>query len=260
MRRILWFVKHRLRAKTLHGTHSPFVYDLIEHCCYAQSPMELERVHAHFQRLKHSKDVVIGVDYGKKPQPVEYRISNLAKTSSSRDFESALLAALALYHNSAKILELGTNIGKSAACIAAVNLRSKVTSIEGNAAICDVAKSQFESLGLVNIQVINEHFEVFWQTNEGRFDFIFIDGDHNYDSTIRNFNEAKQRLQGQGPIVLHDIYWSAEMGRAWDEIKRDPQATVCIDLFFFALVYFRPQQQKEHFDIRFPESLFRLLF
>ncbi|MBL7882976.1 MAG: class I SAM-dependent methyltransferase, partial [Bacteroidia bacterium] len=38
---------------------------------------------------------------------------------------------------------------------------------------------------------------------------------------------------------------------AWEEIKRHPKVTVTIDLFFIGLVFFRKEQAKQHFIIKF---------
>ncbi|MBD0257317.1 MAG: SAM-dependent methyltransferase, partial [Cytophagales bacterium] len=47
-----------------------------------------------------------------------------------------------------------------------------------------------------------------------------------------------------------DIYWSAEMMSAWEEIKRHPAVTLTVDLFHVGLVFFRRKQPKQHFTLR----------
>ena len=41
------------------------------------------------------------------------------------------------------------------------------------------------------------------------------------------------------------------MEEAWLEIQNHPEVTLTIDLFFIGLVFFRKEQAKEHFKIRF---------
>jgi hypothetical protein len=41
------------------------------------------------------------------------------------------------------------------------------------------------------------------------------------------------------------------MEEAWEEIKSNPLVTVTIDLFFLGLVFFRKEQAKENFIVRF---------
>jgi len=53
-------------------------------------------------------------------------------------------------------------------------------------------------------------------------------------------------------LVFDDIYWSAEMERAWSEIKNCEKVTLTIDLFFVGLVFFRKDfKEKLDFMIRF---------
>ena len=53
-------------------------------------------------------------------------------------------------------------------------------------------------------------------------------------------------------LIFDDIHWSAEMEKAWAEIKANPSVTLTIDLFFIGLVFVRKaQKEKEHFIIRY---------
>jgi len=40
------------------------------------------------------------------------------------------------------------------------------------------------------------------------------------------------------------------MTEAWEIIRKHPKATVSIDTFQWGMVFFRLEQQKEHFTIR----------
>ncbi len=40
------------------------------------------------------------------------------------------------------------------------------------------------------------------------------------------------------------------MTQAWEEIKKDPQVSVTVDLYFMGLVFFRREQLREHFKLR----------
>lgn len=258
MRRVLKFIGHWLRSNSRHGTHSPFVYDLIEKALYAKS-MTDKSIRKHFDELRNHNQVIRGVDYGKLNSPeVQLNVRDIARRSAAKTFESELLSKLVAYHKPTRVLELGTNIGKSTAFMAEANKGEVVVTIEGNAQMGEFAKAQFSQLKLSNIQVRNETFDQFFAGNSEKFQLVFMDGDHTYDSTLRYYDQAKKCLEGEGPIVLHDIYWSDDMNRAWEKIKADEDATVTIDLFFFGLVYLRKSQRKEHFSIRYPKNLLLL--
>jgi predicted O-methyltransferase YrrM len=256
MQKAIAFLNHLLNSKTLHGTHSPFVYALLRDCIYNSMKVQKE-VSSYFNGLKKRGDTVKGVDHG-AGQSVQSNVGALARRSATQSFESNLLGRLAHYHSSKRILELGGNLGKASAVIASMNTDSEVVSVEGNEGLTALAQEGFDALGIQNVSVVHSTFDSFFDRNESKFDFVFIDGDHSYEPTMRYYEKAKNVLTGVGPIVLHDIYWSKGMTRAWDEIKQDPKATITIDLFFVGLVYFREEQQKEHFRIRFPRPLFGL--
>jgi len=40
------------------------------------------------------------------------------------------------------------------------------------------------------------------------------------------------------------------MKSAWSEIKKHPKVTVTVDIFYWGIVFFRKEQEKEHFKIR----------
>jgi len=53
-------------------------------------------------------------------------------------------------------------------------------------------------------------------------------------------------------IIFDDIHWSAGMEDAWREIKEHPSVMLTIDLFFFGIIFFRPEfKVKQQFRIRF---------
>jgi hypothetical protein len=51
-------------------------------------------------------------------------------------------------------------------------------------------------------------------------------------------------------FIFDDINWSSEMQLAWEEIKNSPKVTMTINTFFWGFVFFRREQEKEHFTIR----------
>ena len=51
-------------------------------------------------------------------------------------------------------------------------------------------------------------------------------------------------------MIFDDIYWSAEMTAAWDEIASHEDVSVSIDTYQWGLVFFRKEQVKQHFVLR----------
>ena len=51
-------------------------------------------------------------------------------------------------------------------------------------------------------------------------------------------------------LVFHRIHRKLKAQQQWKSICENKQATVTIDLYYFGLVFFRKEQEKEHFKIR----------
>lgn len=51
-------------------------------------------------------------------------------------------------------------------------------------------------------------------------------------------------------LIIPEIYRDKWMKKVWNAVKADSKVTVCIDFFYFGLVYFHTGQAKENFRIR----------
>ena len=139
--------------------------------------------------------------------------------------------------------------------MALANPQAKVITAEGSRAIAAQAKKNFQYLQLSTIQQVTGNFD---DTLPGilaalpQLDLAFIDGNHRYEPTVRYFNQLLPRLNDASLVIFDDIHWSAEMEKAWEEVKENPAVTLSIDLFFIGLVFFSDQfKVKQHFTVRF---------
>jgi len=62
--------------------------------------------------------------------------------------------------------------------------------------------------------VIKSSTKIINKSCNRKFDFIFIDGDHNYKSVINNFEIAKELLTNNGCITFHDALSWKDVNRA----------------------------------------------
>jgi predicted O-methyltransferase YrrM len=182
------------------------------------------------------------------------KISDIAKTALKSSKEAQLMFKLVNYFQPKNILEIGTSLGVTTSYIAAANSNANVVTIEGCPNTLAVAKSNFEKLRIKNITTHCGNFDEILPTVLSKFqtlDFVFFDGNHRYQPTINYFNLCLEKVNENSVFVFDDIHWSAEMTKAWDEIKNHKQVTVTIDLFSVGLVFFRTQQAKQHFILKF---------
>ncbi len=252
----LRFIKYLLVAKTKHGVHSPFVFNLVTQVIQDKTNFkEYEDIELLRRELMQDSTVINVIDLGAGSQTLannKRAIKDIAKNSAKPKKYAQLLFRLVKHFRSKNILELGTSLGISSLYLAKADKESIVITIEGCPEIANKAKENFEKLQLGNIkQVVGNFDEVLSANINSKLDFVFIDGNHRKQPTLNYFDIILKHSHNKTVFVFDDIHWSEEMQQAWEEIKKHPQVTVTIDLFFIGIVFIRPEQSKEHFVIRF---------
>lgn len=253
------YVKYRWRAVDAHGLHSPFLYQLYaeaigsEKHFYAFDELDRERT----ELLRNEQYLTI-TDFGagsKRMANRERRIADIARHSVSPVAVSRLLFRLAEWLQPANVIELGTCLGLNTLFLAKALNGQKVYTLEGCPQLSAYAGSLFSKHGeSQNIEVLTgdiDHTLPFLLEQLPRAGMVFLDANHAYEPTMRYFELIRQKCTEESVIVLDDIYWSGQMQRAWREICQRPDVTLSLDLFKVGIVFFRPQQPKQHFSIRF---------
>ena len=252
------YFKHRLTAKSRHGTHSPFVYKLVDEVIYDFSAKKVyEGIEEQRKKLLNDDTLLSITDLGagshlNKNQ--KRKVRQLAAQHLKSQRLAQLLYRLAHHHPAKKIIELGTCLGITTAYLARGNENASVVTIEGCPETANVAYQNFISLNLMNVELQVGNFnDLFPKELESisELDFVYIDGNHTKDATLNYFNLCLTKVHEGSLLIFDDIYWSKGMKEAWEEIKAHPQVTVTIDLFWIGLVYFKTDQVKEHFKIKF---------
>jgi len=162
---------------------------------------------------------------------------------------------LSQYLQPANVLELGTSLGITTAYFAKALPNSEVVTMEGCPETARLAVKNFSDLSLENTSVmlgnIDRILPNFLKERNHKIGLAFFDANHRYEPTVRYFNEALLYTDEDSVFIFDDIYWSKEMTAAWEEIKAHPKVSVTVDLFWVGLVFFRKEQAKENFLLRF---------
>lgn len=253
------YLRYRLHAKTTHGTHSPFVFDLLKKVIYnPHSFYAYQEIEACREQLLLSKERISCIDLGagrsdgRTGQIREVR--EIAKRSLKPAKYGQLLFRLINYFQAKTALELGTSLGITTSYLCAANTDCKVTTIEGCAEAATIAQQNWQRMGHKNATQCIGNFddelpEVLKEIE--RLDFVFFDGNHQKEPTLNYFNQCMEKRHEKSVFVIDDIYWSPEMKETWELIKADERVTVTIDLFFVGLVFFRKGQAKQDFVIKY---------
>jgi predicted O-methyltransferase YrrM len=261
MYQALAYLRYWLRSGNAHGLHSPFIYGLYTTViCHngkfkAFGPIEVRR-----RELLRSTQRITVTDFGAGSQVAgtngrERRLRDIARHAAKPSRLAELLFRLVNHFQPATILELGTSLGLTTAYLAAADSRHQVITFEGCPNTAAVARETFEKLHLRNVQLVTGNLDQTLPATLAELakpiDFVFFDGNHRYEPTLRYFEQCLAKAHENSVFVLDDIHWSAEMEQAWATIKAHPAVTVTVDLFYVGLVFFRKKQPKQDFWLRF---------
>jgi len=252
------YLIYRLKSTNRHGVHSPFVYELLESVIYNKNDFYCYTTIEELRKeLLASKKVINCVDLGAgslKNNSIKKSVQQLTKYAAKPPKYAQLLFRLVNHFQPKQVIELGTSLGISTAYLASANSKIKVITIEGAPEVANEAKQHFNQLQLKNIEQLTGNFDAvlphILATTE-KIDFVFFDGNHRKQPTLSYFEQCLKKSHNNSVFVFDDIYWSAEMKEAWEEIKNNNQVTVTIDLFFIGIVFFRKEQVKQHFVITY---------
>jgi predicted O-methyltransferase YrrM len=256
--RISSWVNHLVSARTRHAVHSPFVYKLAnevlrvseEHACMAPIERLREDLHASDQVIRVND---LGAGSRVLDLPIR-QVSEIARTSLKPEKQAQLLFRLARYFGPSTIVELGTSFGLSTLYLARGAQDAQVSTIEGCPQIHRIARHHFEELRQENITPILGSFRSalpdVLRDLEG-LDMAFIDGHHAKEATLEYFELLLTKAHNDSVFILDDIHWSTGMEAAWEAVKAHPRTQVTIDLYDLGLVFFRKEQEKQHFRLRY---------
>lgn len=149
---------------------------------------------------------------------------------SRRAASASVLYSLADEYQPKSIIELGTNVGISAAYLASAG--GHVTTLDVSGYRLLLAERLHRSTGL-NIDRVRGYFaDTLDDTLAGiaPVGMAFIDGHHQYQPTLDYFEAIAAKASPGCVFLFDDIRWSSGMRQAWTKLKRDPRFETVADL------------------------------
>ncbi|MFK5957400.1 MAG: class I SAM-dependent methyltransferase [Lutibacter sp.] len=250
------FILFLFKSTNQHGVHSPFVYNLITNCFYSKTnSTKIILVKNMKQWLKSNNKIITVTDFGSGSKIFknnERKVSEIAKVAGINLKKSLLLIRIIDYFQPQNVLEIGTSVGLSSATISVGNSTSHIKTLEGCKNTAAVAKQLFTNFNLENIKITVGNFNKTLPLiiKNKKFDLIYFDGNHQKEATLYYFNLCVETVHNNSVFIFDDIHWSSEMQEAWLIIKNHPKVTISINTYFWGIIFFRKEQEKEHFTIR----------
>jgi predicted O-methyltransferase YrrM len=255
-------------SKNEHAVHSPFVFSLITKCFYdSKHKTEYSVLKEYRDSLLLNKNTITVTDFGAGSKVFKSdvrKIAKVAKTAGISAKRAELLYRVTHYFQPESILEIGTSLGLATSSLSLGNPSAEITTLEGCPATMVIAKTQFQKFGLSNVNSVVTEFNSYLKKRKSsqntsaehnklypdHFSLIYFDGNHSKKATLEYFELLLSTITNETVWIFDDIHWSSDMEQVWKIIKNHPKVTVTIDTFQWGLVFFRYEQEKEHFIIR----------
>lgn len=93
--------------------------------------------------------------------------------------------------------------------------------------------------------VFNLGLPVHKEVKSESYDFVYFDR-----PSLQHFERLLPTKQNDSIWVINHIYNDPKAQQIWQTIKENPEVTVTVDTYYYGLLFFRKEQQKEHFVIR----------
>lgn len=250
------------QSKNEHAVHSPYVFSLLTKCFYDRKPKpEYQVLKAYRNTLLKNKNMIEVTDFGAGSKVFKSntrKISKIAKTAGISSKRAKLLFRIVNYLQAESILEIGTSLGLATSAMATGNPKAKIITLEGCPETAKQAQLQFQKFNLNNVACVVTEFGNYLDNLESKtpkskpqiFDLIYFDGNHSKKATLDYFESLLPTITNETVWIFDDIHWSKEMDETWEIIKNHPKVSVTIDSFQWGFVFFRKEQEKEHFVIR----------
>ena len=256
---LLKFIRHHLRARSRFDLHSPFIYQFYKDILKDPvSYTEYTRVEHLRTAMRSHPGFIRMTDFGSKSSGSKWnkkiiRMRHVALHSSVSPAYGQLLFRIARFFKPETILELGTSLGISTSYLAMGNPKGKVITIEGCRETAELARINFDHLGLRNITQVTGNFDEILPEvllKSGKIKLAFIDGNHRKEPTMSYFFQIVNHIDQDSVLIFDDIHWSQEMDQAWRMICSHESVKVSIDLFRMGIVFFSERLSKEDFILK----------
>ena len=254
------YIKFLSNSTNEHGVHSPFVFDFVMKCIYDKTNYPEYEVLKNYRKfLLENKNTIEVTDFGAGSRIFKSNnreIAKIAQTAGISSKNAELLFRITHYFQPKNILEIGTSLGLATSALSSGNQNAEVISLEGCPNTMAITKEMFQNssfkFNAENIKFVNTKFEDYLsncQLKTENWQLIYFDGNHSKKATLAYFETLLPTISNDSVWIFDDIHWSLDMEEAWDSIKNHPEVSVTIDTFQWGIVFFRKEQNKEHFII-----------
>ncbi len=252
--RIAAFLHFYRTAKVVYDLHGPTAYS------FAAQVLEDRRHYYRFddieklrKELSQSKEIIPPSSWGAGSKRKLQTLAQIARYSACSPALGRMLFKTSLLYRPQTILELGSSLGISALYLCGGSPQARFRGIEGNPQLCRKAKEHLHAFGMADAKILCGAFrqKLPQALKElGKVDLVYFDGDHRREATLGLFHKLLPHRGENAVFVFDDIHWSKGMSQAWEEICKQPEVRLSIDIWRAGFLFFgRHLKIKQHINL-----------
>ncbi len=186
-------------------------------------PPTLRALYELYGRLSRARGYKLTMEsFGARPaNPVqrECTLAEITRRAATPPLKGTYLYLFIQSQQPTRLLELGTHLGMSTLYLYAAAPTAEIHTIEASPTLAAYAKRHFALLG-ARVKLHLGRFEEVLPTLAGPWDLVYIDGNHQGGALQDYIAQLYPHLRAGGWFVCDDIYWSQDMYRAWQRLRR----------------------------------------
>ncbi|MBL3657590.1 O-methyltransferase [Fulvivirga sediminis] len=250
------FIWYWLKAENKHSLHPPFVFALYTSVFQNQSQpycfKEIKKAKRKFQKSQQEVQITDLGAGSSVANSATRKVSQIASSGITRAKYSQLLYKLCRFINAQHVVELGTSIGINTLYLSYACENGSITTYEGAPELAKIAEKLFEEHQIKNVRTVIGNIDETLKSNLPKsVDLAFFDANHKATPTLTYFHTLLAHAHEDSCFIFDDIHWSAEMERAWEEIKNHPSVSLSIDIFQFGIILFKKGIKKQHYILQY---------
>jgi len=239
------YISYYLAGTTRHGLHSPFVYTFADEVLYQSSSMNFEMIEHQRMLMLQSKS--------------KLNHTTLSKFTSEYTLDAKygqLLQRIVEFYKPKQIIELGANNGIESNYLLSNSIIQESPILSYN------FQSNSNKLDKIKVHT-NAEFANYYQSNlfdnyyntelnnQTYFDLCLIHGQTDADDFWNFYDSYKSRLHTHSMVIFTNIRHTNDHYINWQQITNLPEVTACVELFKMGIVFFRTEQKKQKFILRY---------
>ncbi len=198
----------------------PDLFSLLK--TYLFPPPPLRAIHELYTRLCRATDYALTVEIfgaSRSAGPLSTTLGHLTKKAATPPLKGTYLYLFTRLQKPQRILELGTHLGLGTLYLYAAAPEADIHTIEASKTLAMYARRHFALFG-ARIHVHTGDFSEILPTLPGPWDIIYIDGNHRSTALQAYIDRLYPHLREGGWFICDDIYWSRDMWRGWQKLRR----------------------------------------